>query len=85
LRSCYDLRIWQLANGSIPDTPRPLDPAYAGYAARPTTGPHQPGAIDLGYGGYRVPTYEEQCQIAFAEQARIRAALVEAEKKRKLP
>jgi hypothetical protein len=41
--------------------------------------------VPLGHGGYRVPSYEEQCQMAFAEQARIRAALAEAEKKGKLP
>jgi hypothetical protein len=54
-------------------------------ASRPTWGPEAPGAVSLGDGGYRVPTYEEQCRIAWAEQARIRAALAEAEKNGKLP
>jgi Phage Terminase len=54
-------------------------------ASRPTWGPEAPGAVSLGDGGYRAPIYEEQCQIAWAEQARIRAALAEAEKNKKLP
>ena len=38
---------------------------------RPLWGPLAPGAVSLGYGGYRAPTYEEQRQIALAEQQRI--------------
>ena len=44
-------------------------------ASRPTWGPEAPGAISLGDGGYRAPTYEERSRIAWAEQARIRAAV----------
>jgi hypothetical protein len=54
-------------------------------ASRPTWGPEAPGAVSLGDGGYRAPTYEEQCRIAWAEQARIRAARAEAEKKKGKP
>jgi len=54
-------------------------------ASRPTWGPEAPGAISLGDGGYRAPTYEERSRIAWAEQARIRAAVAEAEKNKKLP
>jgi hypothetical protein len=60
----YDLRIWQLANGDIPDEPRPLS-EYADYAARPQTGPDQPFAVRVGDGGYWVPSIEQQWRMLF--------------------
>jgi hypothetical protein len=66
----YDPDLWDRVNGTVPDTPRQLDPKYADYAARPTWGPLQVGATDLGHNGYRCPSYQEQIQLAFAEAAR---------------
>lgn len=53
----YDSDLWDRVNGVVPDTPRQLDPKYAGYAARPTWGPDAPGAVRLGDGGYRAPCW----------------------------
>jgi hypothetical protein len=47
-------------------------------------GSRLPPSMPLGDGGYRAPTYEERW-IAWAEQARIRAAFREAEKNGALP
>jgi hypothetical protein len=68
----FDLDLYRRVNGEIPDTPRQLDPRYAGYAERPLWGPHAPGAIDLGNHGYHCPNYQEQLQLAFEAAARDR-------------
>jgi hypothetical protein len=53
----FDLDLYRRVNGEIPDTPRQLDPRYTDYASRPTWGPDAPGAVRLGDGGYRAPSW----------------------------
>jgi hypothetical protein len=66
----YSLEIYRLVNGSsTPEVEYALQ-RFATGAPRPTWGPQAPGAIDLGDGGYRCPSHQEQIQMAFAAAAR---------------
>jgi hypothetical protein len=62
----YSCEIWQRAfNPESLATPRPIS------ASAPKWGPDQPGAIDLGHGGYRAPRTEERW--ALEAEARLAA------------
>jgi hypothetical protein len=56
----YDQEILRRVNGNDLFQPVPLSPNARLW------GPQQAGAVDLGDGGYRVPTFAEQTNIAFA-------------------
>jgi hypothetical protein len=43
-------------------TPEMIRKAFAEAEALPTSGPYAPGAISMGYGGYRAPTAIERAQ-----------------------
>jgi hypothetical protein len=66
----YPLETWMRANGDI--NPQIALQRFANGAPRPTWGKDQPGATDLGDNGYRVPSFSEQRELAFAEAARAR-------------
>jgi hypothetical protein len=60
----YDLATWQAAFGDEPPKSRELNPNYQKYATPPTWGPDQPLAENLGNGGYRIPSIDEQARMA---------------------
>jgi hypothetical protein len=57
----YSQEIWRRAFGDPADDAIPVPHRFGA----PTTGPKQPGAYDLGHGGYHVPSIDEQNRIAF--------------------
>jgi hypothetical protein len=80
-RPRYSLITYMRANGDY-DEPEPV-PLRLGEN-QPDTGKLQPGALDLGSGGYRVPNFEERLAMALrprqeAEDARIRVAFKQIE------
>jgi hypothetical protein len=88
--SGYSLATYARAFGDDVPAPVPFLPG----TNQAETGKMQPGTIDLGSGGYRVPTLAERQDMAFAalrqmqekaEHAQIRAAFKEAEKNGTLP
>jgi hypothetical protein len=82
----YSLQIWRAANGEIDalDSNRTAEEIERAKRVHPH---YQLGRVDLGHGGYWLPSISEQWRLAVeeAQAARIRAAFREAEKNGTLP
>jgi hypothetical protein len=83
--SGYSLETYRRAFGDAVPAPVPYLPGED----QPTSGILQPGAVDLGSGGYHLPTYQERLEMVFRARqqieqknthAQIRKAFTEAEK-----
>jgi hypothetical protein len=77
----YDVDIWNRAFGDAPDTSHQLNPKYADYASRPTSGPDQFGAVRLGDNGYFVPSIEKMWELVLAEAGRVGCTQADEERK----
>jgi hypothetical protein len=76
-----DLDLYMRVNGTIPEgTPRVLDPKYAHYGASPPP----IGTINVGSGGYWVPSIEKQWELLLAA-AQKKSDEVDAERNKGKP
>jgi len=69
----YSLEVWRRAFGDLGDEEEAAPQRFG--APVPTTGPHQPGAVNLGSGGYWIPSIDEQNRRAFEANAQRQAAM----------